>query len=209
MRKPDGLGVVYAKVGVMFALTISFAAAGATVPAIIFAGLTALTAFVFYLWRDELNLVASLRRRPRKVCAITPTSSPPSWGCSSPRSRLVPLVGFMMFRALAGAVAVSRDAVATGREREFASTATEAAERRVLRVGDSGTPSRTTVLAAVSGIWFISAALETRAFVIGGAICPVVRDAPVGTSDFSGGVCERDGHALGPSLDLCASGRSS
>ena len=106
-------GVVYAKVGVMFALTISFAAAGATVPAIIFALLTALTAFVFYLWRDELNLVASLlavstkglRDNPHIVTAVVGLQLAAfAW--------LVPLVGFMMFANMNGAVAVSRDAVA-------------------------------------------------------------------------------------------------
>jgi len=105
-------GVVYAKVGIMAALTVSFAAAGAAVPAIIFALLTALTAFVFYLWRDELNLVASLltvatqglRDNPHIVTAVVGLQLVAfCW--------LAPCVAFMMFANMNGHVAVSHEAV--------------------------------------------------------------------------------------------------
>lgn len=105
-------GVVYAKVGIMAALTVSFAAAGAAVPAIIFALLTALTAFVFYLWRDELNLVASLltvatqglRDNPHIVTAVVGLQLVAfCW--------LAPCVAFMMFANMNGHVAVSHEAI--------------------------------------------------------------------------------------------------
>ena len=192
-------GVVYAKVGVMFALTISFAAAGATVPAIVFALLTALTAFVFYLWRDELNLVASLlavatkglRDNPHIVTAVVGLQLAAfAW--------LVPLVGFMMFANMNGAVAVSRDAVAQDATSKVCVDAVGAAVDCCAWETEAWVPPYL-FLAAVSGIWFVSAALETRLFVIGGAVCQWYF-APVGTSDFSGGVPRALGHALGSSF---------
>jgi len=213
-------GVVYAKVGVMFALTLSFAAAGATVPAIIFALLTALTAFVFYLWRDELNLVASLlavatrglRDNPHIVTAVVGLQLAAfAW--------LVPCVGFMMFANMNGRVAVSPDAVAQDANTkvclffifvwaisiydivfcsQVCSDSLGAAVDCCAWVTEAWVPPYL-FLATVSGIWFISAALETRLFVIGGTICQWYF-APVGTTDFSSGVPRALGHALGPSF---------
>ena len=192
-------GVVYAKVGIMAALTVSFAAAGAAVPAIIFALLTALTAFVFYLWRDELNLVASLltvatqglRDNPHIVTAVVGLQLVAfCW--------LAPCVAFMMFANTNGHVAVSHEAVSQDGSskicKDFNGLDVDCCAWDV----ESWVPFYLT-MAMVSGIWFISVALETRLFVIGGTICQWYF-APVGTTAFKGGVTRALGHALGPSF---------
>ena len=52
--------MVYLKVGTMGLVTLLFLSVGATVPFIVFLVLTLLSAFCFYLWKDELNLIASM-----------------------------------------------------------------------------------------------------------------------------------------------------
>ena len=52
--------VVYVKVGIMALLTLFFLMSGIPLGFILFLLLTLLTAFMFFLWRDELNLIASM-----------------------------------------------------------------------------------------------------------------------------------------------------
>ena len=195
-------GVVYAKVGVMFALTISFAAAGATVPAIIFALLTALAAFVFYLWRDELNLVASLLAVATKGLRDNPHRPPPRRGAAARRVRVARAARRVhdVREHERRRRRVARLRWRGTRVREFASAASS--RRRLLRVGDGGVGSAYLFLAAVSGIWFISAALKTQElFVIGGAICQWYF-APVGTA-ISPAASSTRGTRSVRRLDLC------
>lgn len=195
--------VVYAKVGVMAALAVAFLAMGSLIPAIVFALLTALTAFCFYLWTDELNLVASLLSVSTQGLRDNPHIITTTVGLSfSSLVYIVPAVFAMTFAFMNGSVAVSSRAVAksTGACADFAGDAVDCCAWQV----DTWVPFYS-ALATVSFIWVTSLALETRMYVIGGTMCQWYF-APAGTTEFKGLVGDSLRNALGPSFGTIAFG---
>ena len=195
--------VVYAKVGVMAALAVAFLAMGSLVPGVIFALLTALTAFCFYLWTDELNLVASLLSVSTQGLRDNPHIITTTVGLSfGSLVYIVPAAFAMTFAFMNGSVAVSSAAVSkTGAAcADFAGDATDCCAWQV----DAWVPFYT-ALATVSFIWVTSFALETRLYVIGGTMCQWYF-APAGTTEFRGLVGDSLRNALGPSFGTIAFG---
>jgi len=189
--------VVYVKVGVMASLAVAFLAMGSLVPGIVFTLLTALTAFCFYLWTDELNLVASLLSVSTQGLKDNPHIITTTVGLSfGSLLYIFPAVAAVMWAFENGTVAVSHQAVSkTGAQcLDFTGAATDCCAWRV----DNWVPFYTT-LASVSLIWVTSACLETRLYVIGGTMCQWYF-APVGTTEFSGLVRGSLRNALGPSF---------
>ena len=195
--------VVYAKVGVMAALAVAFLAMGSLIPGVIFALLTALTAFCFYLWTDELNLVASLLSVSTQGLRDNPHIITTTVGLSfGSLVYIVPAAFAMTFAFMNGSVAVSSAAVSkTGAAcADFAGDATDCCAWQV----DAWVPFYT-ALATVSFIWVTSFALETRLYVIGGTMCQWYF-APAGTTEFRGLVGDSLRNALGPSFGTIAFG---
>ena len=195
--------VVYAKVGVMAALAVAFLAMGSLIPGVIFALLTALTAFCFYLWTDELNLVASLLSVSTQGLRDNPHIITTTVGLSfGSLVYIVPAAFAMTFAFMNGSVAVSSAAVSkTGAAcADFAGDATDCCSWQV----DAWVPFYT-ALATVSFIWVTSFALETRLYVIGGTMCQWYF-APAGTTEFRGLVGDSLRNALGPSFGTIAFG---
>ena len=189
--------VVYLKVGVMAALSIAFLAMGNLIPGIIFTLLTLLSAFCFYLWTDELNLVASLLSVSTQGLKDNPHIITTTVGLSfGSLVYIFPVVYAMLFAFENGGVAVSSEAVSKAADSclNFAGTPTDCCAWQV----DAWVPFYTT-LATISLIWVTSTCLETRLYVIGGTMCQWYF-APAGTTQFSGLVGDSLKNALGPSF---------
>ena len=171
----------------------------------IFALLTALTAFCFYLWTDELNLVASLLSVSTQGLRDNPHIITTTVGLSfGSLVYIVPAAFAMTFAFMNGSVAVSSAAVSkTGAAcADFAGDATDCCSWQV----DAWVPFYT-ALATVSFIWVTSFALETRLYVIGGTMCQWYF-APAGTTEFRGSSATRSRTRSGPPSAPSRSGRS-
>ena len=191
--------VIYMKVGVMAAVSLMFASVGAVVPFVVFTLLTLLSAFCFYLWTDELNLIASMLSVSTQGLRDNPHIVTTTVGLSfASLLYIFPAVAAMMFAAMNGRVTVSESATsrdaATKACSDFAGDPTDCCGFAV----DSWVPLYMT-LSFVSLLWVTSAALETRMYVIGGTMCQWYF-APAGTKDFSGAVGGALANALGPSF---------
>ena len=189
--------VIYAKVAVTGAVAAMFLVQGALIPAIIFAFFTALSAFCFYLWTNELNLIASLLQVATQGLRDNPHVITTTVGLSVVSLLYIaPAVAAMMFAAENGHVAVSTVATAKSGDGcvDFVGAAVDCCGFQV----DPWVPYYMT-LSIVSLLWVTSAALETRLYVIGGTMCQWYF-APAGTTDFSGVVWGSLSNALGPSF---------
>ena len=111
--------VIYMKVGVMAAVSLMFASVGAVVPFVVFTLLTLLSAFCFYLWTDELNLIASMLSVSTQGLRDNPHIVTTTVGLSfASLLYIFPAVAAMMFAAMNGRVTVSdRRRLATRRPR--------------------------------------------------------------------------------------------
>ena len=195
--------VVYLKVGTMGLLTFMFLYIGATVPFIIFLLLTLLSAFCFWLWKDELNLIASMLSVATQGLKDNPHIVTATVGLQfGTLFYIFPAVAAVLAAQMNGHVSVSTKATAQDPTTfvctNFAGEVVDCCGWTV----DPWVPAYTT-LAMVSVLWVVSMALEMRLYVIGGTMCQWYF-APAGTTDFSGTVSGAFSNALGPSFGtLC------
>lgn len=203
-------GIVYLKVitlgsvGILVAATPGAGAGGAVLLA-----LAALLAFVFYLWRREIELVArllsvaskSLQDNPHVITAVVCLKL-----CLL--CVLVPVGAFIAAAYANGDVAVNPDAAPTpargGTGTGTGTCATSDGDEApccVWRV--DGWARAYVALASLFALWSIMLAFEARMYTIGGVVAQWYFAAP-GTSSFKGTTLASLRNAAGPSFgSLC------
>ena len=190
-------GVMYAKVGIMGAVTLVSLTWGLMGPTLVLAFFTALAALVCYLWRDELNLIASM-------LAVSTQSITDNPHLLTMTMLLQLTVLLYLFPVAWLAIKASQHGSAVINEYAVDKTAdaclgyyTQAVDCCVWRV-ENWVPAYY-ALATFAAIWVIAAALEFRMFVIGGSVTQWYF-SPAGTKDFKGTTMTSVKHALGPSF---------
>jgi hypothetical protein len=195
-------GVVYAKVAILGAVAVAIGMSGALVFSLFLAALTALTAFCYYLWRDELNLVASmlsvstqgLNDNPHIVTATISLQLGTLF-------YLLPAAYFMAAAQQNGVVGVSSVAVSRSGSKcvDYGGGAVDCCD-----FNTDAWAIAFISLASITAIWVICMALETRVYLVGGVICQWYF-APAGTKN-AGAVGEVLANAAGPSFGTIAFG---
>jgi len=190
-------GVMYLKIAVLAALTV-ITAVSAQLTAALLCGLgTALAVLVTYMWRGELDLVASMIAVSTQGLRDNPHLVTVTVGLQlASMVYVIPLVWLAVDATQHGSATINKFAVATtdGMCLGYYSQTVDCCRWQM----DSWVPSYIT-LVCVAVIWAVSTALEARLFVIGGVVCQWYF-APAGTTNFKGTTTRSLQHALGPSF---------
>lgn len=190
-------GVMYAKVGIMGAVTLLSLTWGLMGPTLLLAFFTALAALVCYLWRDELNLIASMIA----VSTQSITDNPHLLTMTmllqlTVLLYLFPVAWLAIKASQHGSAVINKYAVdkTTDACLGYYTQAVDCCSWQV----ENWVPAYY-ALATFAAIWAIATALEFRMFVIGGSVTQWYF-SPAGTKDFKGTTMTSVKHALGPSF---------
>ena len=190
-------GVMYMKIAVLAALTVLTAIGGQLTASLLCAFGTVLAIAVTYLWRGELDIVASmisvstqgLRDNPHLITATVTLQV-------LAMAYLIPVVFLLADASQHGAATINKYAVSSADDTclGFYSQPVDCCQGEMQNWVVSYV-----VLGVISGLWVVSAALEARLYVIGGVVCQWYF-APAGTTDFKGTTSRSLRHAYGPSF---------
>lgn len=190
-------GVMYAKVAIMGAVTLLSLTWGLMGPTLLLAFFTALAALVCYLWRDELNLIASMIA----VSTQSITDNPHLLTMTmllqlTVLLYLFPVAWLAIKASQHGSAVINKYAVdkTTDACLGYYTQAVDCCSWQV----ENWVPAYY-ALATFAAIWAIATALEFRMFVIGGSVTQWYF-SPAGTKDFKGTTMTSVKHALGPSF---------
>ena len=199
-------GVMYAKVGILAFVSLSLLARGVVDGGLVCAFVAAIAAFVIYLWRGELNLVASMIAVSAQSLEDNPHLMTVTFALQLGVVAYVLPVAWMAVKASQhGAAAINQ-------------YATDKASGSNACVGFYGQPvdcctwnmdswvGSYYALVALAAVWVIAAALECRMYVVGGVVSQWYF-APAGTRDFKGTTKTSLRNAFGPSFGtICYGG---
>lgn len=210
-------GIIYLKVIALGSVGLYAASTdGGSVVGIVLLALTAITAFVFYLWRNEIELVArllsvaakSLQDNPHVITAVVFLKV-----CLL--AVLLPLGAFIAAAYMNGEVAFNPDAGLSPSPSSNASGGKHGGSC-VSTLKDSrgdevpccvwrtdGWASAYIALASVTALWSVMLAFEARMYTIAGVVAQWYFAAP-GTTSFKGTTLSALRNAAGPSFgSLC------
>mmetsp|Transcript_7591 Transcript_7591/g.25089 ORF Transcript_7591/g.25089 Transcript_7591/m.25089 type:complete len:662 (-) Transcript_7591:131-2116(-) len=198
-------GIIYFKIFSLFGMAVAMLSMGSMEGFITFALIGLLTWFVYWLWTDELNVVASMLA----VSSQALKDNPGILGCVlslqvAVLAFVIPVVGFVYIALLGGAPDVNPKAI-------YQNSSTLACADYVGRpVNCCATMPGAWVawyeaLAIISIIWAFAFALEARMYIIGGTVCQWYF-APRGSTQFKGFTWTSTKHALGPSFGTVSFG---
>jgi F0F1-type ATP synthase assembly protein I len=198
-------GIIYFKIFALYAMALAMLNMGSLEGFIIFALIGSLTWFVYWLWTDELNVVASMLAVSSQALKDNPGII---WFVLLLQVAVmvfvVPVVGFIYVAELGGLPDVNPKAI-------YQNSSTLACADYVGRPVNccATTPGAWVAwyeaLAIIAMIWAFAFALETRMYVIGGTVCQWYF-APKGTKSFRGFTLTSTKHALGPSFGTVSFG---
>jgi hypothetical protein len=190
-------GVMYLKISVLAVLTVLTAIAGQLTGSLLCALGTLLAMLTTYLWRGELDIVASmisvstqgLRDNPHLVSVTVILQV-------LAMAYLIPVVYLMADATQHGEATINKYAVESGTDvcLGYYSQTVDCCRWEM----QSWVVSYLT-LGLVSGLWVVATALEARLYIIGGTVCQWYF-APAGTTDFKGTTSRSLKHAFGPSF---------
>ena len=198
-------GIIYFKIFSLFGMAVAMLSMGSMEGFITFALIGLLTWFVYWLWTDELNVVASMLA----VSSQALKDNPGILGCVlslqvAVLAFVIPVVGFVYIALLGGAPDVNPKAI-------YQNSSTLACADYVGRPVNccATTPGAWVAwyeaLAIISIIWAFAFALEARMYIIGGTVCQWYF-APRGSTQFKGFTWTSTKHALGPSFGTVSFG---
>tara|TARA_B000000437_G_scaffold218911_1_gene199181 strand:+ start:85 stop:1611 length:1527 start_codon:yes stop_codon:yes gene_type:complete len=198
-------GIIYFKIFSLFGMAMGMLSMGSMEGFITFTLIGLLTWFVYWLWTDELNVVASMLA----VSSQALKDNPGILGCVlslqfAVLAFVVPVIGFIYIALLGGAPDVNPKAI-------YQNSSTLACADYVGRPVNccATTPGAWVAwyeaLAIIAIIWSFAFALEARMYVIGGTVCQWYF-APRGSTQFKGFTWTSTKHALGPSFGTVSFG---
>lgn len=198
-------GIIYFKIFALYAMALAMLNMGSLEGFIIFALIGSLAWFVYWLWTDELNVVASMLAVSSQALKDNPGII---WFVLLLQVAVmvfvVPVFGFIYVAELGGLPDVNPKAI-------YQNSSTLACADYVGRPVNccATTPGAWVAwyeaLAIIAMIWAFAFALETRMYVIGGTVCQWYF-APKGTKSFRGFTLTSTKHALGPSFGTVSFG---
>ena len=199
-------GVMYAKVGVLAVVTIASLAHGALQVSLLLAFLTLLSALVVWMWRDELNLVASMIAVSTQSLSDNPHLVSVTMLLQlGVLAYILPLAWFAVSASQHGSAAINKYAI------DKATTA-NACVGYYGQVVDCCTwelehwVGGYFALVFFAAMWVFAAALECRMYVVGGVVSQWYF-APAGTTNFKGTTKTSLRNAFGPSFGtICYGG---
>ena len=199
-------GIVYLKVATLAAVSLLAATAGGPAAGVPVMVLALLSAFVFWLWREEIDLVARLLAVASKALQDNPHLITATVFLKTLLlCFLVPLAAFVTAAYTNGGVEVNPEAVMSRGGAGAADTCTtEAGEPTACCVWRVKTWAGAYIaLASLAGLWTVTLAFEARMFTIAGAVAQWYFAVP-GTTDYKGTTIGALRHAFGPSFgSLC------
>jgi len=198
-------GIIYFKIGSLFGMSLMMLGMGSMEGFITFLLIGLLTWFVYWIWTDELNVVAQLLAVSSQCLQDNP-------GILKTVLSLqvlvlvfvIPVVAFIYIAMLGGAPDVNPMAI-------YQNQSTKACADYVGRPVNCCASTQGAwvsyylALSFIAMIWAFAFALEARMYVIGGTVCQWYF-APKGSKNFSGFAWTSTKHAFGPSFGTVSFG---
>lgn len=197
-------GVMYAKVGILAFVSLSLLLRGVVDGGLVCACIALLSAFVMYLWRGELNLVASMIAVSTQSLEDNPHLITVTMGLQlGVVTYVLPVVWMAVKASQHGAAVINQYATEKSSSAcvGFYGQSVDCCKWEM----ESWVGSYY-ALALIAAIWVIATALECRMYVVGGVVSQWYF-APAGTRDFKGTTKSALKNAFGPSFGtICYGG---